>query len=529
MDRRSFLATAAAASTMALARPSLSQTERSRVLRFIPYADLLILDPIWTTADIVRDHGYLVYDTLYGMDGQFQPQPQLAEGHLFENDGKQCTITLRAGLLFHDGGPIRAQDCVASLDRWMQVAPMGQTLKAHLDELSALSDRRIRFRLKRAFPLLIQTLAQPISPVPFIMPERVAQTDPKKQLTDTTGSGPFRFKQDEYRPGNIAAYERFAGYQPTPSTAIGLTAGPKRAHFDRVEWRIIPDPSTAAGALQQKEVDWYADPPPELLQLLRRAPDIEVGRMEILPSVSVMRFNQLNPPFDSKQIRQALLPAIEQSDFMNAAAGADPRNYATGTGFFPPGSPMASDAGLGPLTGPRNVAEAKRLLKAAGYDNQKVRLIGPTDTVVTAALTQVAADLFRRLDINLDADLSDSGTVVQRRRSMEPLDKGGWSVGHWSFPGLWFMNPATHILLRGNGKSAWFGWPTAPRLEALRDEWMQAPDLAAQKRIAREMQVVGMDELPCIPLGCPFRSTALASDLKDRVIGMPFFWNIRRG
>ncbi len=529
MDRRRFLSSAAAvAGTASLARPALAQATAQRVLRFVPYADLTGLDPIWTTADVVRDHGYLIYDTLYGTDGEFQPRPQLAEGHLFEDDDRLCTVTLRQGITLHDGEPIRARDCMASLQRWMSVAPMGQSLRAALDEMAAPDDRRIRFRLKRPFPLLIPSLAQVIAPVPFIMPERVAQTPADKQLTDTTGSGPFRFKQDEYRQGSQVTYERFAAYQPTPDAGTGLTAGPKQARFDRIEWRIIPDASTSAAALQQGEIDWFADPPSEILDLVRRSRSLQVGRVEVLPSINVMRWNQLNPPFESKAMRQALLPAIDQSDFVMAAAGTDPKNFAVGTGFFPPGSPMASDAGLEPLKGPRDVAKAKRLLKEAGYSGQQVRQIGPTDTVVTGALAQVTADLLRRLDVNVEVALSDSGTVAQRRRSMEPLDKGGWSVGCWSFPGLWFLNPATHILLRGNGREAWFGWPTVPRLETLRDEWMAATAPDEQKRIAREMQVVGMDELPCIPLGCVYRTTALSANLRDRVVGMPFFWNIHR-
>ncbi len=525
MKRRTFLAATASA---ALASPALAQTEQQRVLKFVPYADLAILDPIWTTADIVRDHGYMVYDTLYGTDGKLSPRPQLAEGHLFEQDGRSCTISLRAGIRFHDGEPIRAQDCVASLRRWMAVAPMGQTLAAALDEMVAVDDRRLRFRLKRRFPLLIHVLAQATAPVPFIMPERVAQTDPTKQLSDTTGSGPFRFRREEYRTGNIAVYERFAGYLPTPDQGTGLTAGPKQVNFDRVEWHIIPDAATAAAALQRGEVDWYSQPPPEIIDLVRGKPEIEVGQLELLPGVSVMRLNWLNPVFDNKRMRQALLPAISQSDFAMAAVGTDPQNYRVGTGFFPPGSPMANDAGLAPLLGPRDLGKAKALLREAGYGNEKIRLIGPTDTVVTKALTEVAADVFQRLGMNLDLALSDSGTVVQRRRSMEPLERGGWSVGCWSFPGLWFVDPSTHILLRGNGRDAWFGWPIVPKLEELRNAWLETPDLDGQQRIAREMQVVGMDELPCIPLGSVFQSTALRRDLKDRVLGFPIFWNLRR-
>lgn len=525
MRRREFLLGAAAAT---LARPALAQGERAQVLRFVPYTDLSVFDPIWTTADIVRDHGYLVYDTLYGLDGTFQPSPQLAEGHVFDEEERVCTIRLREGPTFHDGAPVRAQDCVASLRRWMAVAPMGQTLQAHLDELAAIDDRRLRFRLKRAFPPLLHVLAQSVAPVPFIMPERVALTDPAKQLTDTTGSGPFRFKRDEYQSGNLAAYERFAAYRPTPATAKGLTAGPKIAHFERIEWRRIPDPSTAASALRTGEVDWFADPLPELVDLFKTVPGIEVSRMDLLPTVCVMRFNCLNPIFNDKRMRQALLPAIDQAEFVMGAAGTDPERFRVGTGFFPPGSAMASDVGLEPLLGPRDLGKAKRLLKEAGYDGQLVRLLGAVDTGATAVLAEVAADLFRRLGLNLDATLLESGAVTQRRRSQEPVERGGWSVSCWAFPGLWFENPSTNIMLRGNGRDAWYGWPTIPKLEELRDAWMAATDLGAQRAIAREMQRIGMDELPAIPLGSIFRFTALRRELTHRVAGFPIFWNLRR-
>jgi len=523
MRRRAVLAAGAGA----VAGPALAQ-DRQRVLRFVPYADLSVLDPLWTTADVTRDHGYLIYDTLYGTDGDLQPQPQLAEGHLFEQDGRVCTITLREGITFHDGEAIRARDCVASLRRWMTVDPMGQTIRAQLDALEAVDDRRLRFRLQHAFPMLIKVLGQSFAPVPFIMPERVANTPPREQIADLTGSGPYRFRRDEYQLGSLAAYERFAGYQPATSNARGLTAGPKLAHFDRVEWRSIPDPATASAALQRGEIDWFSHPSPESVELLRRFRNVALSRMELLPTVCVMRFNQLHAPFASKAIRQALLPAIDQADFVMAAAGTEPENYEIGTGFFPPGSPMASDAGLEPLKGPRDLAKARRLLREAGYAGEKVTLLGSINPGTTASLAQVAADLLPRLGFNLEPMLVDNASVVQRRRSQESPERGGWSVSCWAFPGLWFENPATHILLRGNGRDAWFGWPSAPRLEALRDAWMAAPDLASQQRIARELQVAAMDELPSLPLGAIYRTTALSRGLRDRVTGFPIFWNLKR-
>ncbi|EHL99700.1 Tat pathway signal sequence domain protein [Acetobacteraceae bacterium AT-5844] len=527
MHRRDVLAGGiGAAAVLGLGRPAVAQ--QGRVLRFVPYTDLAIFDPVFTTVDITRDYGYMVYDTLYGLDEHLQPRPQLAEGHRVEQDGRLWTVTLRSGLRFHDGEAIRAQDCVASLKRWMAVAPMGQTLAARMDEMAALDDRRIRFRLKSPFPLLLNVLGQATAPVPFIMPERVAQAPATQQITDTTGSGPFVFKRDEYQLGVRAVYERFAGYSPTPDGGRGLTAGAKQVHFDRVEWRRIPDASTAAAALQTGEVDWYAEPPAEIIELFDRARDIEVSRLELLPSVMVLRPNHLHPPFDNKKLRQALLPALSQEDYAMAAVGTDPKRFAVGTGFFPAGSSMASDAGLAPLLGPRDLNKARQLIKEAGYGGEKVRLLGNAEGGVTGTMAQVTADLMPRLGFNFEAALLDSASVTQRRRSMEPVENGGWSLSCWAFPGLWFENPGTHSLIRGNGKDAWFGWPTAPRIEALRDEWLVAPTLEQQQRLAREMQVVAMDELPSIPLGCLYRLTAMKKALRGRVPGFPIFWNLRR-
>jgi len=530
MDRRSFMKAGAAAALAGISAPALSQSSRQKVLRFVPYTDLTIFDPMWSTVDVTRDYGYMIYDTLFGLDANFQPQPQLAEGLLWGDDGRSCTITLRSDITFHDGEPIRARDCVASLKRWSQAAPMGATLFALTDELVAVDDRTLRFRLKRPFPILPAILGQLSAPVPLIMPERVAQTDVKTQITDRTGSGPFRFKADEFQLGNLAVFEKFQGYRPTPNTASGLTAGPKMVHFDRVEWRRIPDAATAAAALQTGDVDWIGGPTSETVELLSAFKDIDLPRLEDIPSMAMMRLNALNAPFDNKKIRQALLPAIDQAEFCMAVAGTNPQNFATGSGFFPPGTALASEAGLDPLKEPRSIEKARQLLKEAGYANQRVRLLGAADSPAsTTPLAQVAADMLGKLGLNLDIALLDNASVAQRRRSEEPVDKGGWSMSCWLFPGSWFVDPGTNIMLRGNGRNAWFGWPTIPKLEELRDAWLNSPSPEERKRIARDMQVVGMDELPAIPLGAIYRQTALKKDLVDRVRTATVFWNIRRG
>ena len=198
MDRRTLLLGAAAT----LAAPALGGASAGRVIRIIPHTNLGSIDPIWTSSTIGRHHGYLVYDTLFGLTLDLQPTPQMAEGAIEEDDGRTVIIQLRGGLAFHDGEPVRAADCVASIVRWSKRNPFGQRLANVTDELTAIDDRRVRFRLKRAFPLLPRALANVGQPA-YIMPERIAKTDPYRQIDDPTGSGPFRFKRDEFMSGQI--------------------------------------------------------------------------------------------------------------------------------------------------------------------------------------------------------------------------------------------------------------------------------------------------------------------------------------
>ena len=529
MNRRDLLrATAAAGAASAFPRFATAQPAQNRVMKMVPQANLTSLDPIWTTANITRNFGHMVYDSLYGLDAEFRPQPQMAEGHVVENDGKTITITLREGLKFHDGEKVRAQDVVPSINRWSKRNPFGQKMATVVDALEVVDDRRVRFRLKKAFPLIFKALGQASNSPAFIMPQRLAETDPFQQVREAIGSGPFKFKADEFNSGSLVVYERNADYVPTPNGPVSLTAGPKVAYFDRVEWHIIVDAATAAAALQTGEIDWYEQPPPEIQQLLRRNRQIAIEPIDPLPASAIMRFNHLHAPFNDKKMRQALLPAISQEDFMQSVVGTDPALYRTGAGLFTPGTPLASDAGMAPLTGPRSLDRAKALMREAGYTNQLMRLIGPTDILAPAAMTQVGADLVRRLGFNADIALSDWGTTVTRRTSREPVDRGGWSMLFTSFSSIDFADPAAHFPMRGNGTGAWFGWPTVPKLEELRDAWFEAPDLAREQALAREMQVVAMDELPYVPVGAYFQLTSLRRNLTGRVPGFAIYWNIRR-
>ena len=271
--------------------------------------------------------------------------------------------------------------------------------------------------MKRPFPLLPDALSKTAPSACVIMPERLAQTDAYKQVSEMVGSGPYRYLADERVPGSRVAYARFDGYVPGGEGPPSRTAGPKRASFDRVEWQIIPDSATAGAALQRGEVDWWQVVNTDLLPRLRSDRRLVVRTQDPSGIIATMRFNQLHPPFDNPAIRRAILGAVTQADHMQAVAGPDRSLWADGTGFFCPGTPLASSAGMEALTGPRDLARSRRALEAAGYRNERVMLMMPTDIPSVAALAEVTADLFRKLGLNLDAQTMDWGTAVQRART----------------------------------------------------------------------------------------------------------------
>lgn len=523
MKRRTFLAGTATA----LAAPAIAQGN-ARVLRFIPQADLTALDPMWTTAYVTRNHGFMVYDTLFGQNSQYQPSPQMLEGFTTENDGKLWRLTLREGLRFHDNEPVRARDCVASLTRWGKRDAFGGKLMENTDELSAADDRTVVFRLKRPFPLLPNALAKTPGFLPVIMPERIAATDPFTQVQDMTGSGPYRFVASERVPGARTVYERFAGYKPREGGVTDWTAGPKVVNFDRVEWTTIPDPTTAANALINNEQDWWDYATADLMPLLRRSRGVKVVVQEPSGQIAILRMNHLQPPFNNPAIRRALLGAVSQEDVVTTVVGTDKGMSRTGVGYFCPDTPMASTVGLEVFNGPRDMAKVRADLKAAGYNNERVVLMAATDFPVLKAMADVTADMFKQAGLNVDYQATDWGSVITRRAKKDPVDQGGWSAFCTAWAGTDHLNPSGHLSLRTNGEQAWFGWPTDPTIEQLRDKWFEAPDVPAQAAICADIQKQALQSLPYIPLGQYLQPTAYRDSLQGVLNGFALFWNVKR-
>ena len=523
MHRREVLVGAGA---IALARPALAQAPK--LLKFIPQADLAVIDPVMTTAYVTRNHAYMIYDTLYGFDQEYKAQPQMVEGHTVEDSGRRVTMKLRPGLRFHDNTPVLAKDAVASVKRWAARDALGQVMNTVLEELSAPDDQTILFRFSRPFPMLFEALGKPSTPVCFVMPERIANTAPTTAITEMIGSGPFRILANERVPGARVVYEKFAGYVPRTEGTPSWTAGPKRVFLDRVEWHVTPDAATASAALQSGEMDWWEQPTGDLQPVLRRNRNVVLEIPDPTGLMGIARFNHLHPPFDKPAVRRALLGAVNQSDFMTAVIGTDRSLWRDDVGFFPPGTPMASDAGLGALSATPDMDKVKRDLAAAGYNGERVTLIAASDFPSLNALAQVTNDMLRRAGMNVEYVSTDWGSVVQRRASREPSTRGGWSMFCTFWSGVDMFNPGVHQSLRGHGQQAWFGWPTMPRIEELRGAWFEAPDVTAQQAVARQMQEVAFQEVPYLPLGQYFQATAYRRGITGVLKGLPLFWNVEK-
>lgn len=523
LSRRNLLASAALGAT-ALAAPNLAQAQGSRVLRFIPHADPTSLDPVWTTADITRNHGNMVYDQLYGVDENFKPHPQMLAGATTSADGLTWELTLRDGLKFHDGEPVLAKDCVATIKRWWVRDSYGTVLQALTDEISAPSDKMIRIRLKKPFSLLPEALAQPAC---VIMPERIAMTSPNTQISDPTGSGPFRFKPDERVSGSRVVYEKFAGYTPRTEGQTSFLSGPKLVHFDRVEWTFQPDPATASAAMQKNEYDWYEGPAIDLVPLLKRDRNLTLKITNRMGGIGCIRFNSLHPPFNNVAIRRLVQACVNQKDFAEAVAGAVPELYKTGVGLFTPGMPMATDAGVEAVAGRTDFDKVKQELIAAGYKGEKVVLLGPSTIPSLHAQSLITNDLLIKMGFNVDYLALEWGTVVQRRASKEPTDKGGWSIFITNLTSLNNVFVPAQIAIR-SGPAAWFGWPDAPKLEELREQWLAAPNETEQKRIVREMQLQAFRDVPYVPTGLWMGYTCFNNALTGIQNGWPVFWGVKR-
>lgn len=531
MDRRNFLKTAAGtgvlAATGGLAMPALSQGAAAKTLRFVPQANLANFDPIWGTQYVVRNAALLVWDTLYGIDDKFEPKRQMVEGEEVSSDGLTWTFKLRPGLKFHDGTPVLAKDAVASLVRWSARDPMGLMIRAIQQELTAVDDRTFKWVLKQPYPKMLFALAKNNSPCTFIMPERIAKTDPFTQITEYVGSGPMKFLRNEWVPGAKAVFEKFADYAPR-SEAPSWLAGGKKMLLDRVEWVIIPDAATAAAALQSGEVDWWETALSDLVPVLKGHKDVNVDIGDPLGNIGAFRMNHLHPPFNNLKVRQAVLTALNQEDYMRAIVGDDDKLWKPMAGFFTPGTPLYTEEG-GDMLKAKNVAAAKKLLAEAGYKDEPVICVVAQDMAATKAMGDVTAELLKSIGMKVEFIATDWGTVGARRAQKTAPSQGGWSMFHTWHAGADCVNPASYTAVRANGDKAWFGWPDVPEVEKEITNWFNAKDLAEEKVVMGRLNKAAIQNVVYAPTGFYLGYQAWRKNVQGVTSGpFPVFWGVSK-
>ena len=498
-----------------------------REIRAVMQADLGILDPVVTTATITTYHGAMIYDTLFGLDADLQPQPQMVGRTDVSADRLAWTFTLRPGLLWHDGSPVTAQDCVASIKRWAKRDGAGARLMANTASFEVVDAQSFHLVLKAPFGLVEEILAKTASNVPYMMRAQDAATDPSTPVTTTIGSGPFRFVAGERVSGSRTVYERNPAYVPRAEPASGA-AGGKVVKVDRVVWTVIPDAQTAVAALVQGEIDFLEQPASDLIPMLKKSHDVKLQVLDKLGSQALTRMNWLQPPFDNVKARQAMLLLTRQQDYMDAMVG-DPDYYRICGALFVCGSPMANDANMAWLDHP-DIARAKQLFREAGYDGRRVVVLQPVDYLIYSNAAQVTVALLRAAGVNAEAEASDWSTMLARRGNKGPVEKGGWNIFHTGTGGNGASNPILNTWLSSTGGSANVGWPDDARNEALRDDWARAGSLAERQAIARALQQNAYDVVPYIPIGITLVPVAYRSTLSGLIAvpGTIVFWGVEK-
>jgi len=490
------------------------------------HSDLKVLDPIWTTANIVRNHGYMVWDTLFAMDEKLQAQPQMVDTWTLSDDKLTYTFTLRDGLKWHDGKPVTAEDCIASLKRWGARDSTGVKMLSFVSSFEPVNDRTFRIVLKEPYGLLIDSLAKPGGSTPLMMPRRIAETDPAKQISEFIGSGPFIFKADEWKPGDKTVYVKNPRYRPRSEPASGL-AGGKVAKVDRVEWVAIPDQQTAVNALQAGEIDIIEAPQHDLYPLLKKDRNVSMVTTNKWGNQYIYRFNQLHKPFDNAKNRQAMLYALNQKDFLNGVIG-DPEYYTVCKAMFMCGGPYETTAGFADKY-ESDFAKAKQLLAEGGYDNTPVVLLHSTDLYVLTNMAPIAKSLMEKAGMKVDMQSMDWQTLVARRARKDPPDKGGWNVLITSTSGADSLDPLTYSFISAACDKAWFGWPCDAEITRLRDAFADEVDEAKRKEIVEKLQLRAAEVPTHAFLGQYNGAMAIRKNISGSVVSpVPVFWNIEK-
>lgn len=499
-----------------------------KVIKAVMESNLSSIDPIVTTATSTSIHASMIYDTLFALDANLMPQPQMVQSYKVSSDELTYTFVLRPGQKWHDGTPVTAQDCVASIRRWGAKDRAGQQLLKVTASLSAADDKTIQLVLREPWGQVLESLGKVGSNYPAMMPKRVADLDPSTQLTDSTGSGPFKFVKAEWVPGSKAVYVKNKDYQPRAEPPSGM-AGGRVVKVDRVEWQFMPDAQTAMSALIAGEVDLIQTPPVDFLPILKATPGVTIETLARFGLQGIVRMNHLQPPFDHPKMRQGMLHLVSQAQLLEATIGLKDY-FKPCVSMYGCSAHMTTHVGGAPLEAP-NVEKAKALFAEAGYAGQPIVILDPTERQEVHGPVLALAQAARKAGLKIEVQPVDWGTLMNRRAKKVSAAEGGWHIFISSQTLLTASNPMNNLGIAANCDKAWPGWPCDEETEKLRTSWAKAGSNAERKAIAEKLQKRAYEVVNYIPYGEWSQPVAYRSDKLQGFVKVPInlvFWNVTK-
>jgi peptide/nickel transport system substrate-binding protein len=482
-------------------------------------SEITTLDPMRNTAYINRTFGFLVYDTLFGMDSAMHPQPQMVERWSESEDHLRWSFTLRPGLKWHDGSAVTAADCVASLERWEPRDPLGRLLASATATMAADNERSFTIVLNAPYPLMLDTLGKPASIVPFMMPAKLAKTPPDQSITTVDGSGPFVFRADLWRPGNSMVFDRNPSYVPRPE-APDFLAGGKTVKIDHLVLHVIPDTSTQVSALLLGEIDYLQYVPFDWITRLEKTPGLKLIGLDGLGAFGGSYIiNHATGPFADPAVRRVLWKLVNQQAVL-AAIGVPPGFARLDCkSYWLCGTPLSTDAGSS--VAHYSIDEARADLAKTAYKGESVIIMEWPDNPTQMAASAVLVDGMRRAGFTVEEQSMDFATILARRTKKE-----GWSLlAMWSY-GFDLGNPLTHFYV-ANNCADYPGWSCDPRITALMPKFAAATTDDQRRQIAAQIQEAAYDSVPSVMWGQFVEPGAYKASLRGLIqSSIPVFWGV---
>ena len=481
-------------------------------------SEVVILDPHATTAAITRTFASHVFDTLFAMDAEGMIQPQMVESWDVSADGLAWNFLLRPGLRWHDGAPVTGQDCVASLERWAPRDALGRMLWATKAEIGATGARGFRIALKTPFPLMLDVLGKPNAPLPVMLPERLAAVPVETRIREFVGSGPFRFRAADWRPGASMVLERNPDYVSRTEPASFL-AGGRNVKIDQMTWRAMPDQATGATALMAGELDYMQYLPFDWIPRLERARGVRLmGLGGIHQFQGNFRINHAAAPFDDPAIRRVLWHCADQASILTAI-GVPPQYRAPPCpSFFLCNGPL--DSRQGEEATRFDPAAARAALAATSYRGQPIAFL-TTQGGISQTAAQVMTQSMQQAGFRVEEQVMDWGTLLARRARRE-----GWNMFSVYANGTDMISPLTHFYV-ANTCADYPGWDCDPGLRALIDAFAVAPDGGARRALAGQIQAAAVAHTPSVMWG----QFTIPAGYRTRLRNMPqaaypMFWEV---